>query len=495
MAQLTWRNIEAPNLSTRDIALAGQTMVQGFDRLAQTLTQRELNLRQAATDKAIAERLALQDPNQMGALDLTKLGGRVDVRAVAEADNAHRLGLMQRAEAQENLLNAQADAKFGTVIAGLADAALKGDANAEAQLRGGAESDPMFARALARHYKTITDFRDQGIDNRLARDEFGETRDNNLRADSRDRARISIADRQVRLRENEVADAQTRRLIEADTRARAVSMASDPNIDPATAKKWAAENLPADQLEVFNGAFDTTVKTFSTLSPEQQGLAAGLAGQKEELQGIIEAQRREAVAANRAKNPEMDAIARYQENIDTYSKMTPDDAIKAIEANIQTGLMATGGSPLKWGDANTLFRQMRAKGLQPGEIVAALESGYGGRSWWENQTTFTGGRQSLLDMADAIAAAKKPGGYDAFIADEQRRVTGPYDSEIARMDQALARTTERIARTARVETREGPDGRPVIDQTAPAEDSTREFRLLLEELRARRGDRSGQIVR
>ena len=96
---------------------------------------------------------------------------------------------------------------------------------------------------------------------------------------------------------------------------------------------------------------------------------------------------------------------------------------------------------------------------------------------------------------DKAPAAKKPGGYDAFIADEQRRVTGPFDSEIARMEQALARTTERIARTARVETREGPDGRPVIDQTAPAEDSAREFRLLLEELRGRRGDRSGQIVR
>ena len=58
MAALTWRNVDAPQLDTRGIALAGQNITQSFDRMGQMLMQREAALRAEATNKALAAGMA-----------------------------------------------------------------------------------------------------------------------------------------------------------------------------------------------------------------------------------------------------------------------------------------------------------------------------------------------------------------------------------------------------------------------------------------------------
>ena len=146
MAQITWRNVGAPQLSTRDIALAGEQINAGFDRFAQTLATRETNLRTKATDAAIGARLAIQDPNQLGQIDIASLDPRVNMRELMEADVQHQNGLMQRAQQNELLLNSQATAKFASEGIPLLLAARNGDKAAIAAVESRATNEPEFAR-------------------------------------------------------------------------------------------------------------------------------------------------------------------------------------------------------------------------------------------------------------------------------------------------------------------------------------------------------------
>lgn len=204
MATLTWREVQAPQLSTRDLALAGQTMVSGFDRLGQVLANRAESLRKKATGQAVAQAYMAQDPAaiaQLRAQGLDGLDPRVDPLVYAQALSTAESQLMERQRANEELLGLQADSQFGTVIAGLADAALSGDANAEAALKAGRENDPMFARALARHYATITGFRDDRTDNVLEERRFGEDVRSNKATEAGNAAERALRAREINARE------------------------------------------------------------------------------------------------------------------------------------------------------------------------------------------------------------------------------------------------------------------------------------------------------
>ena len=108
---LTWREVTAPKLDTRDLAYAGQAIGASFDKLGDMFVKREQNLRAEATDAAIARALANSDPNQK--LDLTGLDKRVNAKELAVAANAHINGLIQREQQREELLDQQALAQFG----------------------------------------------------------------------------------------------------------------------------------------------------------------------------------------------------------------------------------------------------------------------------------------------------------------------------------------------------------------------------------------------
>jgi hypothetical protein len=195
---LTWRNVDGPQLSVRDLALAGQQIDQSFSRLSETLAAREAALTTKATDAAIAGRLAIQDPNQMGTLDPTTLDPRANLRAVLEAENAHRASLTQRAQQNEQLLNSQAAAKYASEGIPLLMAAQNGDAAAIEAINTRAKAEPEYARWLGSMTGDFANSWDTGIDNRRA-DRDSEAQNKN------DAIRTGIASAGLRLEQQRYA--------------------------------------------------------------------------------------------------------------------------------------------------------------------------------------------------------------------------------------------------------------------------------------------------
>ena len=306
MAALTWREVSAPQLSTRDLALAGQAMTQGFDRLGQALANREESLMKKATDQAIAARLVQQDPNAMGQLDLTGLDRRVDLRALVEADNDHRAQLVERQRANEELLNSQSDSQFGTVIAGLADAALAGDANAEATLKAGRENDPMFARALARHYEKITGFRDTGADNRREDGKAAEEVRNNNLTDARGRAEIALRTREVSTRERIQRESDEGFLL-GQTLARDYRLF---DIDSARAKLQDNDRFLKLTPTQQRGVLESFDRAHAALTAETTGTRGGLPDPSAHLRALEAEGNR---AENQARDPTLAALRRTGE--------------------------------------------------------------------------------------------------------------------------------------------------------------------------------------
>lgn len=152
MAQLVWNPVQAPNLDTRDVALAGQAIGASFDRLSTMLKDRYLEKKKDATNAAIAGQLAINDPTQLAAnFDIKTLDKNADPAAVLLVRSQHYLEVMQQQGAREDLLNKQVEAKFGAGTYGMVMAAFNGDKEQQAQMVARTADDPEFARFVALH--------------------------------------------------------------------------------------------------------------------------------------------------------------------------------------------------------------------------------------------------------------------------------------------------------------------------------------------------------
>lgn len=168
MARLTWEQVQAPDMDLRGLAQAGATITNSFDRVAALLNERYTQQRTAATDAAIAQQLALTDPDKIGKIDLATLDPKVDKRALMAAAVDYRRGLTQELGMKEDLLNKQAATLFGADIVPLLKAAYNGDEVAQAQLAARSADDPMFARFMAgQGVETFKAYQD-GADDREA---------------------------------------------------------------------------------------------------------------------------------------------------------------------------------------------------------------------------------------------------------------------------------------------------------------------------------------
>jgi hypothetical protein len=497
MAALTWREVSAPQLSTRDLALAGQTVTTGFDRLGAMLNAREEALRTQATDAAIAERLAIQDPNKLGQINLTGLDRRVNARALVEADNQHQVNLAERMRNQEELTQMQAVAELGDEGARFIQ--LMGSGQREAAMAYAEEQaalDPRWGRVALGFTTQGEEIYDRFDQRRQTgeRDEANAAYQRTSGEAAMMNARSNAATADARI--GELSDARTARAEQIAAQEAAQRLARNPDMDEATARKWAAENLSPGQQAAFATSYTSYAETYAGLSPDQVAIAAQATAPLADVRATAEGQRAQALAASRAGRPEIDAIERYRTNPE-YAEMTPDDAVAAIDQNINNVVLVGGPiNPAAWGGAGGVYRQLREEGLTPGEIVAALDSGFGGRDFWSNFTTLTGGRESLREMARTIRETKTSGGYDQFIREEQRTLA-PFDSDIAGVDRAINRIVQRVGRTSQVQTRTGENGETVIETTAP-EVTTEEDRALLNRIMGRQGgetSRRGYIER
>lgn len=442
MAALTWREVSAPQLSTRDLALAGQTMTQGFDRLGQVLLNREQSLMKKATDQAIAARLVQQDPNAMGQLDLTGLDRRVDLRALAEADNSHRAQLVERQRANEELLNSQANSQFGTVIAGLADAALAGDAEAEATLKAGRENDPMFARALAQHYEKITGFRDDGVDNRLEDNKFGETVRSNKASEAG-----SAADRALRARAINNDEAARAGLEKGNNLG--IQLAERLRLqggEDAIAALYETPEYKNATREERMGIMETFAGSHAAYSREDAGTRSGLREVDNIVGGRLTALEAEANRAEQAaKNPMVEALRRA-------------DALgdKLDMRSLTNDLAERGGWQFTAGMAKDRITKiqsdiMEETGTKPtlADIQAALDmngfaEGVGKQIPVWNELVFNTETSALAERVKEAMKARSQG-YNANAEVDRKSARAPSEAEAAN----LASDRERLGRMVR----------------------------------------------
>ena len=229
MAQLTWREVSAPQLSTRDLAIASEAVVRGFDRLGQVLAAREEALRKEATDKARISYLAQTDPAKLTeeigriATGASNLDRRVNVADVLQGAQEHRSRLIQTSRDYEQLLNEQARAQFGNIQDMYFRAILTGDTELEQRALAEFAASDLGRRAQGLAAVDAGRFRDDRIDN-------VETNRSNLANEANARAQIAIQERRLALERQEAE--RRRQQDELMKRAAQVAVGIVQNADP-----------------------------------------------------------------------------------------------------------------------------------------------------------------------------------------------------------------------------------------------------------------------
>lgn len=213
MAQLTWQNIAAPKLDTRDLALANRTVSDAFSRFGTVLSDRVTAQRDERGNALKAQGLAMNTPEELAAFIASNPGAdqNIDHAGLLEGLRNYQAQQTQQIGAQEDLSNKQALTQRAGFIAKAYDAALNGDEVAYASLQTEAETDPMAARALGQINDQIIGLKGERIDNvrddsRLAGDQ---THQRNQ--DANDRARTGIAAASAAMQRTAFAQSQTDR--------------------------------------------------------------------------------------------------------------------------------------------------------------------------------------------------------------------------------------------------------------------------------------------
>ncbi|WP_199097233.1 hypothetical protein [Dyella sp. ASV21] len=135
---LQWQQVDAPRLDTRDLAIAGQTVDNAFNRFADILNARDARLKKGATDNAAAQLMAAQTPEELAALQARAAAGgfgpRADMREILSVGNQRQGDMLQNSARQqqidighEDLLNRQDMAQHAELYTAYDGAMAKGD--------------------------------------------------------------------------------------------------------------------------------------------------------------------------------------------------------------------------------------------------------------------------------------------------------------------------------------------------------------------------------
>lgn len=105
MSQLLWRPVDAPQLDTRPLLAAGQSVDNSLGRFADILRARDEKLNQDATGKAAASLVNAQTPEELAAARAAiasgAFGSRADALQVAKASAQRQEQLLQMAGQQQ----------------------------------------------------------------------------------------------------------------------------------------------------------------------------------------------------------------------------------------------------------------------------------------------------------------------------------------------------------------------------------------------------------
>lgn len=135
---ITWRNVDAPQFDMRSMFQASQGLDQSFSRFGDMLNKREETLRTEATDAALAQGYAAQDPEAVAAMMAKGVGGmgpRVNSREVMESMAKYKSDLIDSGFKNEQRLTLQDAAEKGGIYTDWFSKMGKGDrAGADAVL-------------------------------------------------------------------------------------------------------------------------------------------------------------------------------------------------------------------------------------------------------------------------------------------------------------------------------------------------------------------------
>ena len=214
MATLTWRNVDAPRIDLRDMALASNGVTESLDRVARLFAEREARARQTATDNALGQ--LYQQTTEEGlqnasAAIAAQNDPRVNLRALGEAAGAYRGQLLDQGVSRENLANLTAQTTFGSQIAEAAAAAETQDLARSTAIVEQMRLDPNYGRVAVGAQRAISDafgvgdarqFRDTEFDYKKDRDGVADSQWNQefglrLRAENRAAAAAAAARQQA----------------------------------------------------------------------------------------------------------------------------------------------------------------------------------------------------------------------------------------------------------------------------------------------------------
>lgn len=445
MAQITWRNVDTPQLSTRDIALAGEQVTAGFDRFAQALATREANLRTKATDAAIGARLAIQDPTQLGQVDPASLDPRVNMRALLEADNQHRNALIQRAQQNEQLLNSQAMAQFASEGIPLLLAARNGNKEAIAAVQGRSANDPGFARWVGNMSDEV-----------LSAWQGGETFRQTQKRDADD---LAIKQQQLGIQRNESAlriralqqAENDRAAIEAGqnfARAAITSDTSGASFDDFSQRFKESEEFKRLSLPGQAAALDLLKNpdlgrdayATPTSADRERSIAPLYMTVNEAITELDAVGRQAGVRAEQARAAfyAKEPVAQTLNYIDSLNAAAAKDPSTAPTA--QTVAALAESMDVDMGELETIRRE---KGLTYTDITALLNDGSVRDTAW---SPFSGAENALRIRADELYRARTEGGALAGIRDREQTVVGQYlntQAEVKEVNDQLLRYAAR----------------------------------------------------
>lgn len=425
MAQITWRNVDAPQLSTRDIALAGEQVTAGFDRFAQALATREANLRTKATDAAIGARLAIQDPTQLGQIDTASLDPRVNMRALLEADNQHRNALIQRAQQNEQLLNSQAMAQFASEGIPLLLAARNGDKGAIAAVESRSANDPGFARWVGNMSDEVLSAWQDG-------EMFRQTQ-------QRDANNLAIQQEELGIRRNESAlraaalrqAENDRAAVEAGLNLARTAITNDTSgaslADFTQRFKESEEfkrlSLPGQEAAlglIKNPDLGRDAYATPTSGDRERTIAPLYMTVNEALTELDAVGRQAGVRAEQARASfyAQEPIAQTLNYIDSLNAAAAKDPAAAPTA--QTVAALAESMDVDMGELETIRRE---KGLSYTDITALLNDGSIRDTAW---SPFSGAEDTLRARADELYRARTEGGALTGIRDKEQSAVGEY---------------------------------------------------------------------
>lgn len=451
MAALTWRNVDAPQLDTRPMALAGASITNSFDRMAEMLFKREASLRTEATNAALAGGMANQDPEAVKALLAQGTGGldkRVDALAYMQGLGQHQNQLVERSMNQEQLEALQDPEKFGVMYAQLEQAAKQAELTGDFKARDELVAQMQGARNIAAHLRGGVEMGNKDQDQKLQVDEFGETKWKNRQEVAAEQQRIAISASAERRAAAESAfrmrAAQEERTLTLQERADKAAgeqygdrYAAAPGIleqDPGdalirlrrqknynalsdTAKKAAEERITArlgvgqamtEEDKAASGGPQSSIPLYlrkdgGQVAPSANSLEASINGLKSQSKVA------QAAVTNSflADNPDLDVFKRVSSMAASKKAYTFDEVVQRYAD--ESGIMDP---------ADTLKTVQQRYNLSNNEMVALLESsGFkdGGllspASYWTDpeKDPFTGGTALLGRRAKEYAAARTSG--------------------------------------------------------------------------------------